>query len=296
MIGKIRKGLMKQFLEGEKPAEAPPEPPEAEARKGGKAKPAPRMPAGRQSVLGTILEESFSRVRQDIEHVRELQERQSNELKGVLTSVERLTKQHTNLQDAQKDSKGLAAELKDVRTRLEELQRSHEMKFNTQIRDMLDQLEGVRRDVGKSEVHLDEGLFREHFDKIAKKDLALKHEVESRLGGITTEVSHLADKIQEKEDAMRKHLAELKNAGGKADDASVAKLFEDLNELDNEIIDLKREMNKERKVSLDIRKDMDELSSAVRELKELEGSLSENTRQIGELQRIIGTDFKTKYY
>src|SRR3989338_4756688 len=260
MIGKIRKGLMKQFLEGEKPAEAPPEPPEAEARKGGKAKPAPRMPTGRQSVLGTILEESFSRVRQDIEHVRELQERQSSELKGVLTSVERLTKQHTNLQDAQKDSKGLAAELKDVRTRLEELQRSHEMKFNTQIRDMLDQLEGVRRDVGKSEVHLDEGLFRENFDKIAKKDL------------------------------------ELKNAGGKADDASVAKLFEDLNELDNEIIDLKREMNKERKVSLDIRKDMDELSSAVRELKELEGSLSENTRQIGELQRIIGTDFKTKYY
>ena len=306
MIGRIRKSLLGSKDTKEKaqqPAdEARDQLKEAVTAKAGAKKALSAMkraveqPA-RRSVLGTILEESFSRVRDDISSIREDQRKQGDEVKALAGAMERLTKQLDKAGESSQDE-GLAEDLRAVRKRMDELQTSSEARFNTHIKEMLTQIESVRKDIERhSQAALDEDDIQETFQKLAEKDFAVKEDVDSKLAGVTAEIGKLGKRIQEKEEDIRQHLKQLGESQGKAEASeSVGKLFEDLNQLDNEIIDLKRELNKERKVGLDIRKDLDDLFTAVRGLQEMKASLTENANQILQLQRIIGSDFKTKYY
>lgn len=306
MIGRIRKTLLGSKDTPEKAQPQADEVPELKAavaaKQGAKKaqqamKHAVEQPA-RRSVLGTILEESFSRVRDDISSIREGQRRQGEEVKALAGAMERLSKQLDKMGESSHDD-SLAEDLRGVRKRMDEFQASGEARLNTHIKDLLSQIDGVRKDIERhSKAALGEDdLHKTLQKKLAETDFAAKSEVDSKLAGVAAEIDKLGRRIQEKEEDIRQHLKQLGEASGKAEASeSVGKLFEDLNQLDNEIIDLKREINKERKASLDIKKDLDDLSTAVRELQGMKAAMAENASQIVELQRIIGSDFKTKYY
>ncbi len=252
----------------------------------------------RRSVLGTILEESFSRVRDDIQAIRDTQHRQGEEVRNLADAMERLTEQLSKSSEPSQADEGLSEELKQVKERLDELQENHEMRFNTQLTELVNQIEGVKNDIDKhSKITISEDDIDEKFQALAEKDFALKEDVEEKLTDVTDDMAKLAKRIEDTQDNIKGHMEELKEAGPGTDSSeSVNKLFEDLNELDNEIIDLKRELNKERKLGLDIRKDMDDLFSTVRELQDMRQNIMENAGQILDLQRVIGSDFKNKYY
>lgn len=319
MIGRIRKNFMKkEDNDSSKAGAAHEEPPQIEKDKddekeqpGSKKtrassrrnhaaiKRAVEQPS-RKSVIGKILEDSFAKVKEDIQGIRDSQLQQGKEVKALAKAMDKLSRQYSDMsrRKGSQDTDDLAEELKDVRSQLDTLQQSHEMKFNTQLRDLLTQVEELRGDVDRhAESVLSEDSMEEVFRKFADKDFAAKHEVESQLSEVTKRISELSKRIQEKETDIKEHVKELQELKGRDEgNESVHKLFEDLNELDNEIIDLKRELNKERKLGLNIRKDLDELFSVLEGMRAIEASVTENTKHILDLQRVIGTDFKTKYY
>ena len=212
----------------------------ADERGRGYRKPFPevdeRQPERRTKTLNRALEESFRRVREDIQQIKRALNDQAEEISDLHAKVEGFVNMY---------------------------------EFFEYMQHIDSQMEIFKRDFMK----------KEHFEEHQK-------ELRERMKAM--------DSLLESDRRLKEELAALKSSsrGQAPDPGNLAHVYEEITKLDADILDLKKSLNRQRRLEFAITNKLGGVEQLADNLKQMEEELERNAHHIAEMQKRIRKERK----